>query len=84
MLRDTPVPECHCPHCGALFILATHLGDAAPRPGDGVVCIECWKLSEVAADLTVKRISNEALAALSLPELQDTLTFLASVRKAVG
>jgi hypothetical protein len=80
MLRETLVPECDCPHCGAVINGATHLGDATPSPGDGVLCGQCLRLSEVAADLTVKPISLEALAKLSRKELEDTLGYLAARR----
>lgn len=54
-----------CPGCNEVFDGATQVGgDSVPVPGDLCVCMGCGSFNAYAADLTLRSLGLEEIAAL--------------------
>lgn len=73
--ETTDIPECRCPHCGALIHAASSLDHQhLPSPGLPVVCGYCGEINVFAEDLTVRlptaREMAEIMDSSEWPEMQ--------------
>ena len=76
------VPEGKCPGCGHHFnaASATRIHPEAPKPGDLTVCIQCARPLIYEANLTLRLLRREEVAALDADVLQDLARIIVAVR----
>jgi hypothetical protein len=62
MPKETRVPECKCPNCGAGVDAATNLfGKGGPEPGDISICLYCGCLMKFKDDMMLRRLTGAEL-----------------------